>query len=149
VVRAAFRYEDRDGHRDDRDDRGRREDRDGRRDDRRDDRDRRDRGDRDDRGWRHGHRHDDECCREVFVPGRHVTVERKVFVPGHYDTVFRPAVYRRHGNHRHLVRPACHEKVWVPARWETRCEERWVPAHKHVVCDDGGHGHDCAACAVR
>lgn len=97
----------------------------------------------DDRGrdHRHDHRHgrrDDHHGRRHVEPvrrhhhhGRWETVHEQVLVPGYWREDHVPATYgwiHDSCGHRHwgVVSPAGCRRVWVPARWETRCRQVWV-----------------------
>ncbi|MFN3243935.1 MAG: hypothetical protein ACE37K_20685 [Planctomycetota bacterium] len=63
--------------------------------------------------------------------GRWETRCERVLVPGYWDRQHVPAVFgwiydscgRRHWG---IVTPACYQRVWVPARYETRSRRVWV-----------------------
>jgi hypothetical protein len=91
----------------------------------------------------HGHRHGErggrrhEPIRRVPAPrhehhGHWRTVDEQVLVPGYWREEHVPPTYgwihdacghRRWG----VVDPGGCRRVWVPARWETRCRQVWVP----------------------
>ncbi|MFT7536548.1 MAG: hypothetical protein ACI85K_002502 [Hyphomicrobiaceae bacterium] len=70
------------------------------------------------RGYSHGH-------------GRYVTRCEQVLVPGYFDLQYHAAshgwVYDSCG-HRNwgVIEPAHHDRVWVPARYETQSRQVWV-----------------------
>ena len=78
--------------------------------------DRYDRGDR--RGHGHasparGHSHSYRIINErVWIPGYH----KRVYVPAQYGWVYDSCGNRTWG----VVRAACHERIWVPGRYEIR-----------------------------
>lgn len=86
--------------------------------------------------------HFDERHSKVLVAPGHFE-ERKVrvlAVPGHFEVRTVPAVYQTihdpWGNCRQvLVRPACHERVWVPDQYTERCERVWVPDQFETRCE--------------
>lgn len=71
--------------------------------------------------------------RVLVEPGHHEWRTELVCVePGRYETRYVPAVeevlYDSRGNaHRIIVTPSRVEKVWVPAKYETRRVQVWVP----------------------
>jgi len=71
----------------------------------------------------------------TWVPGHYETRTERVLVePAHYETRRVREVtetrYDYYGKpYTVLVRPARVERVWVPARYETRCVRVWVPGH--------------------
>jgi hypothetical protein len=79
-----------------------------------------------------GHRH------RTWVPGHYETVSRQVWVPGGCEQVWQPAEYGWRHDHcgrrmRVLVRPAGYVTVHTPGRYETVCEQVWVPG-RYVRC---------------
>lgn len=59
------------------------------------------------------------------------TVHEQVLVPGYWREDHVPPTYgwiTNHCGHRHwgMVDPGGCRRVWVPARWETRCRQVWV-----------------------
>lgn len=59
------------------------------------------------------------------------TVHEQVLVPGYWREDHVPPTYgwiMDHCGHRHwgIVDPGGCRRVWVPARWETRCRQVWV-----------------------
>lgn len=108
--------------------------------------------------------HYEERHVQVLVHKGHF-VERNVQVlvhKGHFDTRYVPPVYRtvvhRDGCRENvLVRAGYTERVWMPDRYETRCEKVWVPDRYETrsekvlvpghfepvrVTDGHDHGHD-------
>jgi hypothetical protein len=78
-------------------------------------------------------RHDD--CHVHRPPvrqhGHWQTIEERVLIPGYWHDEHVPPTYgwiRDHCGHRHwgVVDPGGCRRVWVPARWETRCRRVWV-----------------------
>ena len=64
-----------------------------------------------------------------------VLVER-----GHWENRYTAPVYQtiydRHGCKTVvLVRAGCNERIWVPDRYETRCEKVWVPDRYETRCE--------------
>ena len=79
---------------------------------------------------------------QVLVrPGHYVDKHTQVLVQrGHWTTRYTPPVYRtvtdRYGRCTTvMVKAGCHERVWVPDRYETRCEKVWVPPVYETRCD--------------
>jgi len=83
----------------------------------------------------HDHRsrrnHRDPGCRPPVQRGHWETVHEQVLVPGYWREEHVPPTYgwitdhcgrRRWG----IVDPGGCRRVWVPARWETRCRQVWV-----------------------
>ena len=63
--------------------------------------------------------------------GRYVTRCEQVLVPGFWDLQYRAAVYGwvyDSCGHRSwgVVQAAYHERVWIPARYETQSRQVWV-----------------------
>jgi hypothetical protein len=73
-----------------------------------------------------------EPIRRIPAPrGRWETVEEQFLVPGYWDEQHVPPTYGwiyDHCGHRHwgIVDQGGCRRVWVPARWETRCRQVWV-----------------------
>jgi hypothetical protein len=96
-------------------------------------RDYRDR-DRDHRDHRRFDRSRDHCepIRRAPLPrGRWETVEEQYLVPGYWDEHHVPPTYGwiyDHCGRRHwgIIDHGGCRRVWVPARWETRCRQVWV-----------------------
>ena len=85
------------------------------------------------RRWVPGH--NQTRTEQVLVePGHHEWHEQSVLVePGHYEMHHIPAVEKiirdsRGRAHKVVTRPACTEKVWVPAQYEMRQVKIYVPA---------------------
>jgi hypothetical protein len=90
--------------------------------------------DRHNHGGHHNHNHGGHNGHRHHVPvqrGHWQTIEEQVLVPGYWHDEHVPAtygwVYDACG-HRHwgIVSAAGCRRVWVPARWETRCRRVWV-----------------------
>jgi len=81
------------------------------------------------RAYRNGYRDGRGYGRRSY--GHWETRCERVLVPGYWDRQHVPAVYgwlydgcgRRYWG---IVKPACVERVWVPARYETRSRRVWV-----------------------
>lgn len=81
------------------------------------------------RGYRNGSRDGRGFGRRSY--GRWVTRCERVLVPGYWDRQHVPAVHgwlydscgRRYWG---IVQQACFQRVWVPARYETRNRRVWV-----------------------
>lgn len=78
------------------------------------------------------------------MPGHYVTRTQKVLVaPAYDDTRWVPPVYATRYDtcgtpYKVIVRRGYHDKVHVPARYQTRHTKVWVPGHyENVVV----HGH--------
>ena len=95
-------------------------------------------GNQHDRGHDHGrsHRGRDRDCNEPIrrapAPRGHwQTVEEQYLVPGYWDEQHVPPTYgwiHDHCGRRHwgIIDHGGCRRVWVPARWETRCRQVWV-----------------------
>ncbi|MCK5945006.1 MAG: hypothetical protein KAI24_23665 [Planctomycetes bacterium] len=78
-----------------------------------------DRGSRGNRGFgRRGHGHWETRCERVLVPG----YWDRQHVPAVYGWIYSGCGHRHWG----IIKPACFESVWIPARWETRSRRVWV-----------------------
>ena len=90
-----------------------------------------------DHGHRHSHRHRGHVHVEPVLraPARHghwKTVYEEVLVPGYWSDQHVPAtygwIYESCGHRRWgIVAPASCTRVWIPARYETRSRQVWVP----------------------
>ena len=74
----------------------------------------------------------------VWVPGHYETRTAQLLIePGHYTYRDVPPVYEtryRHGRPvRVLVREGYRERIWAPARYETRHTQVWVPGYWKTV----------------
>lgn len=78
-----------------------------------------------------GHHHQCQPVQPRRVSGRWETVREQVLVPGYWQEQHTPPTYgwivdpcgrRRWG----IVAEGGCTRVWVPARWETRCRQVWV-----------------------
>ena len=65
-----------------------------------------------------GHGHYETRCEQVLVPGYWETR----CVPAVYGWIYSGCGHRSWG----VIKPACHEQVWVPARYETQTRRVWV-----------------------
>ena len=66
----------------------------------------------------HGQGHWETVHEQVLVPG----YWREEHVPPTYGWIFDPCGHRRWG----IIDQGGCRRVWVPARWETRCRRVWV-----------------------
>ena len=77
--------------------------------------------------------------RRRYVPGHYKTETRRVLVcAGRYERRHVPAVYETRYYpcgmpYRVMVKPACYQNFWVPARYETKCVRVWVPGRWESV----------------
>lgn len=72
-----------------------------------------------------------------WIPAHYEVQRERVCIPGYWDTIVEPAQYGwvRHGHHWEyvIVKPACHQRVWVPERYEWREARVWVPGRYEVA----------------
>jgi hypothetical protein len=68
-----------------------------------------------------------------FIGGHYEVRRERVVQPGHWETVVEPAQYGwvRRGHHHVyvVVKPECHQRVWVPERCDWVETRVWVPGH--------------------